>query len=143
MIFILGRTLCKFSCLISSNYSKVVEKEGFISNLVRLENAIIFITVVTIYFMFGFSVWIFLIFLLVPDIFMLGYLIDRKIGSYIYNVGHSYIIPTLITLLYLAIGADILLIIGLIWLAHIRMVRTFGYGLKYTDSFDKTTIQRL
>lgn len=113
------------------------------SNLVRLENAIIFIAIVTIYFMFGFSVWTFLILLLVPDLFMLGYLVDRKIGSYIYNIGHSYIIPILITLLYLAIGADILLIIGLIWLAHISMDRTIGYGLKYTDSFDKTTIQRL
>ena len=113
------------------------------SNLVRLENAIIFIAIVTIYFMFGFSVWTFLILLLVPDLFMLGYLVDRKIGSYIYNIGHSYIIPILITLLYLAIGADILLIISLIWLAHISMDRTFGYGLKYTDSFDKTTIQRL
>ncbi|HJE19136.1 MAG TPA: DUF4260 domain-containing protein [Aliicoccus persicus] len=113
------------------------------SNLVRLENAIIFIAIVTIYFMFGFSVWTFLILLLVPDLFMLGYLVDRKIGSYIYNIGHSYIIPILITLLYLAIGADILLIISLIWLAHISMDRTFGYGLKYTDSFDKTTIQKL
>ena len=71
---------------------------------------------------------------------MLGYPIDRKISSYIYNIGHSYIIPILFTLLYLAIGADVLSIIWLIWLAHISMDRTFGYGLKYTHSFDKTTI---
>ena len=55
-----------------------------------------------------FSLWL-LILLLVPDISMLGYLYNNKIGSYIYNIGHSYIIPILITLLYLAMGVNFLL----------------------------------
>ncbi len=93
--------------------------------------------------MFGFSLWIFLLFLLVPDISMLGYLIDKKIGSYVYNIGHSYIVPILITLFYLVIGENLLLEIALIWLAHISMDRTIGYGLKYTVGFDKTTIQKV
>ncbi|HDE3112035.1 DUF4260 domain-containing protein [Staphylococcus saprophyticus] len=112
-------------------------------NLIRLENAFVFITAVIIYFMFGFSLWIFLLFLLVPDISMLGYLIDKKIGSYVYNIGHSYIVPILITLFYLVIGENLLLEIALIWLAHISMDRTIGYGLKYTVGFDKTTIQKV
>ncbi|WP_436885029.1 DUF4260 domain-containing protein [Staphylococcus chromogenes] len=112
-------------------------------NLIRLENAFVFITAVVVYFMFDFSLWLFLIFLLVPDISMLGYLYNNKIGSYIYNIGHSYIIPILITLLYLAMGVDLLLGIALIWLAHIAMDRTIGYGLKYTVGFDKTTIQKV
>ena len=73
---------------------------------------------------------------------MLGYLYNNKIGSYIYNIGHSYIIPILITLLYLAMGVNSLLGIALIWLAHISMDRTIGYGLKYPVGFDKTTIQK-
>lgn len=112
-------------------------------NLIRLENAFVFITAVIIYFIFGFSLWIFLLFLLVPDISMLGYLIDKKIGSYVYNIGHSYIVPILITLFYLVIGENLLLEIALIWLAHISMDRTIGYGLKYTVGFDKTTIQKV
>ncbi|CIT28002.1 MULTISPECIES: DUF4260 domain-containing protein [Bacilli] len=111
--------------------------------LIRLENAFVFITAVIIYFMFGFSLWLFLILLLVPDISMLGYLYNNKIGSYIYNIGHSYIVPILITLLYLAMGVNFLLGIALIWLAHISMDRTIGYGLKYTVGFDKTTIQKV
>jgi len=114
-----------------------------VGNLIRLENAFVFITAVIIYFMFGFSLWIFLLFLLVPDISMLGYLIDKKIGSYVYNIGHSYIVPILITLFYLVIGENLLLEIALIWLAHISMDRTIGYGLKYTVGFDKTTIQKV
>lgn len=112
-------------------------------NLIKLENAFVFITVVTVYFMFGFSLWIFLIFLLVPDISMLGYLVNNKIGSVVYNIGHSYIIPIFMTLLYLAAGEILLLEIGLIWLAHISMDRTIGYGLKYTAGFNKTTIQKV
>ena len=112
-------------------------------NLIRLENAFVFITAVIIYFMFGFSLWLFLIFLLVPDISMLGYLFNNKVGSYVYNVGHSYILPILITLFYLATGANLLLGISLIWLAHIGMDRTIGYGLKYSIGFNKTTIQKV
>ena len=112
-------------------------------DLIRLENTFVFITAVIVYFMFGFSVWLFLIFLLVPDVFMLGYLLNNKIGSYVYNIGHSYIIPILITLLYLAIGENLLLGIALIWLAHISMDRAIGYGLKYASGFDKTTIQKV
>ena len=93
--------------------------------------------------MFGFSLWIFLIFLIVPDISMLGYLFNNKIGSYVYNIGHSYIIPLLITLFYLVIGESLLLQIALIWLVHISMDRAIGYGLKYTIGFNKTTIQKL
>ncbi|WP_044288755.1 DUF4260 family protein, partial [Staphylococcus aureus] len=43
------------------------------SNLIKLENACVFITVISAYFIFDFSLWILLIFLLVPDISMIGY----------------------------------------------------------------------
>lgn len=112
-------------------------------NLIKLENAFVFITVIIVYYMFGFSFWIFLIFLLVPDISMLGYLINFKIGSVIYNIGHSYIVPIIITLFYLVIRETLILEISLIWLAHISMDRTIGYGLKYAAGFDKTTIQKV
>ncbi|WP_436884007.1 DUF4260 domain-containing protein [Mammaliicoccus sciuri] len=112
-------------------------------NLIRLENVFVFITVVIIYFMFDFSLWLFLILFLVPDVSMLGYLYNNRIGSYVYNTGHSYIIPILIILLYLVTGVNLLLGIALIWLAHIAMDRMIGYGLKYTVGFYKTTIQKL
>ncbi|WP_251943880.1 DUF4260 family protein [Staphylococcus sp. Marseille-Q5304] len=102
-------------------------------NLIRLENAFVFITAVIIYFMFGFSLWIFLLFLLVPDISMLGYLIDKKIGSYVYNIGHSYIVPILITLFYLVIGENLLLEIALIW--FLKLVYTRFKNHKKVRSF--------
>lgn len=74
---------------------------------------------------------------------MLGYVLDKKLGSYIYNIGHSYIIPILLTLLYLLLRENIFLQISLIWLAHISMDRSIGYGLKYPNNFNKTTIQKV
>ncbi|MBF7023970.1 DUF4260 domain-containing protein [Staphylococcus kloosii] len=113
------------------------------SNLIKLENAFVFITVIISYIMFGFSLWVFLVFLLVPDISMFGYLVNNKIGSYIYNVGHSYISPILLTFLYLLTKETILLEISLIWLGHISMDRTIGFGLKYKVDFKNTTIQKI
>ncbi|UEX89655.1 DUF4260 domain-containing protein [Staphylococcus ratti] len=113
------------------------------SNLIKLENACVFITAVSVYFIFDFSLWIFLLLLLVPDITMIGYAFNKEIGSKIYNLGHTYVLPIIVTLFYLLSKEELLLQISLIWLAHISMDRTIGYGLKYALSFDKTTIQKV
>ncbi len=113
------------------------------SNIIRLENACVFITAVSVYFIFDFSLWIFLLFLLVPDISMMGYVINKEIGSKIYNLGHIYVFPIITTLIYLLSKEEVLLQLALIWLGHIGMDRTIGYGLKYALSFDKTTIQKV
>ncbi|MDT3948385.1 DUF4260 domain-containing protein [Staphylococcus haemolyticus] len=113
------------------------------SNLIRLENACVFITVISVYFIFDFSLWIFLVFLLVPDISMIGYAINKVIGSKLYNLGHTYVLPIIVALLYLITNEETMLQISLIWLAHISMDRTIGYGLKYAIGFDKTTIQKV
>ncbi len=47
-------------------------------SLIKLENAFIFIIIIAVYFKLEFSIWLFLLLLLVPDIFMLGYVINRK-----------------------------------------------------------------
>ena len=40
--------------------------------------------------------WVqFAILFLVPDVFMLGYLRDSRMGATIYNIGHSTILPLL------------------------------------------------
>ncbi|WP_458259887.1 DUF4260 family protein [Staphylococcus capitis] len=74
---------------------------------------------------------------------MIGYAINKEIGSKIYNIGHTYLIPIVITLLYLLTREVLFLQIALIWLVYISMDRTIGYGLKYSLDFDKTTIQKV
>ncbi|MCM3358200.1 DUF4260 domain-containing protein [Psychrobacillus sp. MER TA 171] len=90
-----------------------------------------------------FPIWLFFLLLFVPDITMIGYTINNKIGATIYNVGHSFIFPILLTLGYFYFLKDYLLIISIIWVAHIFMDRLFGFGLKYQESFKETHMQRL
>ena len=116
---------------------------GNILTLIKLDNECIFIITIAVYFKLEFSIWLFLLLLLVPDIFMLGYVINRKIGRYVYNIGHTYITPIIIALLYLYIDERLLLQIALIWLAHISMDRTLGFGLKYSSDTNKTIIQKM
>ena len=59
-------------------------------SVIKLENTFIFIITIAVYVKLEFSIWLFLLLLLVPDIFMLGYVINRKTGSYVYNIGHVY-----------------------------------------------------
>lgn len=113
------------------------------SNLIRLENVCVFTAVVSVYFIFDFLLWIFLLSLLVPDISMVGYAVNKDIGSKVYNLGHTYVLSIIATLLYSVTNEETILQISLIWLAHISMDRTIGYGLKYALGFDKTTTQKV
>ena len=113
------------------------------SNFIRLENAAVFLVTLCFYLIFDYSLLIFLLLLLVPDVFMFGYLINKEIGSRIYNIGHTYIVPIFITLIFFLVQEALILQIALIWLAHISMDRAFGFGLKYAFNFEKTTIQKI
>lgn len=111
-----------------------------INQIVRIENSIAFIFSFFIYMYLNFPIWMFFVFLLTPDITAIGYIFNKSIGSKIYNFGHNLILPLLLALSYLYFSIDYLLIIAIIWSAHIFMDRLLGYGLKYRDSFHKTHI---
>lgn len=58
-------------------------------SVIKLENTFIFIITIAVYVKLEFSIWLFLLLLLVPDIFMLGYVINRKTGSY--EIGRAHV----------------------------------------------------
>ncbi|MCA9333156.1 DUF4260 domain-containing protein [Candidatus Saccharibacteria bacterium] len=101
----------------------------------RLEGLAIFILVSLSYVLAGYSFVIFIFGLLIPDISMLGYLVNNRVGAFAYNIGHSLTFPLLVFGLGYWNKVDGIIIIGLIWLAHIGMDRTFGYGLKKNRGF--------
>ncbi|KAA3664159.1 MAG: DUF4260 family protein, partial [Chloroflexi bacterium] len=99
--------------------------------LLRIEGLTVLGTAVTLYALSNFSWWTFVLLLLAPDLAMLGYTINKQVGSILYNIFHTYPLPALLILLSFLINAPFALQLGLIWLAHIGMDRIFGYGLKY------------
>ena len=76
--------------------------------------------------------------ILVPDLFMLGYLRGTRVGAFVYNLGHSYPLPAIMTLAGVAGHHPLTIALGLLWLAHIGMDRLARYGLKYDDAFQHT-----
>lgn len=79
---------------------------------------------------------------LVPDLSLLMYVRGPSAaGSAFYNVMHNYALPCLIGITAAALHSALLGEVSLIWIAHISMDRTLGYGLKYPASFKFTHIQ--
>ena len=111
--------------------------------IVHFEGLVVFIAAIYAYSLYEFSWIIFFLFLLAPDLSMLAYGINNHVGANIYNLFHTYIISILIVIIGAYFKIDIVIMIGLIWTAHIGMDRMFGYGLKYEMDFKDTHIQRL
>ncbi|MEK4537931.1 MULTISPECIES: DUF4260 domain-containing protein [Peribacillus] len=114
-----------------------------VKKLIHSEGLMVLIAIIYIYSINEFSWWIFLLLLLTPDISMLAYLINNQIGAKVYNLFHTYTISILIILLAVSLNQDTILMVGLIWTAHIGMDRFLGYGLKYTTAFKATHIQEV
>ncbi|MBM7586995.1 hypothetical protein JOC86_003547 [Bacillus pakistanensis] len=111
--------------------------------LLHLEGLVFFITAVYFYSLNGGSWWLFIFLILTPDIGMLGYLFNRKIGAVVYNLFHTFSVSVLFLLIGFLVDSQTLLSLGLIWIAHISIDRFIGYGLKYDASFKDTHIQRV
>lgn len=104
----------------------------------RVESAVIFFTSIFFYVYLDFSLLLFALLLFVFDVFIIGYIFNAKIGAFIYNLGHSKIIPPILLALGYATDIRLLISLSLIWFAHIGLDRGLGYGLKLTSSFKDT-----
>lgn len=81
--------------------------------------------------------------LLVPDISMIGYLIDKKLGAIIYNSVHNYILPFLIFLVGIHVENPYILLAAIVLMGHVGMDRMLGFGLKYPSNFKNAHTQKL
>ncbi len=90
-----------------------------------------------------FSAWLWIILFLSPDISMLGYLINTRIGAYGYNLFHHKLIAILIAIIGFYMHHDTMLLVGILLFAHSCFDRVWGYGLKYTDSFQHTHLGKI
>ena len=109
----------------------------------RLEGVVLFIASLVLFNSTHQHWWWVPVLLLVPDIFMAGYVRSTQLGALIYNIGHAYLLPTSMALYGWHSHRPLVLAIGLIWLAHIGMDRFAGYGLKYDDNFKHTHLGSL
>lgn len=64
--------------------------------IISIEYILAFVITVFFYGHLNFSWLYFIVFLLLPDITMVGYLINTKVGALFYNMGHSFVLPAMI-----------------------------------------------
>jgi Domain of unknown function (DUF4260) len=111
--------------------------------LLHLEGAAILLLSLYFYSYNQFSWLLFFVLLFVPDISMIGYLFNNKVGAVLYNLFHTYSLPIGAVILGVLLSSEVVLEIGLIWSAHIGMDRMIGYGLKYSTHFKDTHLNRV
>ena len=103
--------------------------------LLRVEGLVMLVAGIAAYTMLGASWSVFALLFLVPDVTLLGYLVDPRVGAHVYNAGHGLVGPALLAPFAPALAA--------IWLAHIGFDRALGYGLKYRSAFTATHLGRI
>lgn len=86
---------------------------------------------------------LFILLLFVPDISMVGYLKDKKLGAILYNLMHNYVSAIIIGAAGLLLNHIVTIQLGLILFSHVALDRGLGYGLKYPTHFKDTHLQKV
>jgi hypothetical protein len=81
--------------------------------------------------------------LLVPDVSMLGYLRDDRVGAFTYNLVHTWALGLAVLGVGFGAGTAWLVLAGAVLVAHVGMDRTLGYGMKLATGFGDTHLGRI
>ena len=113
--------------------------------ILRLEE--LAMTVVSTYFLWqhnlNLSAWIWVLLFFAPDLSMIGYLVNPRIGAWSYNLFHHKGIALLFVFSGKIFDVEWLLSVGLLLFAHASFDRILGYGLKYSTDFKDTHLGSL
>lgn len=69
---------------------------------------------------------------------MIGYLVNAKIGAWLYNFFHHKFVAIAVLILGFWLSNYAIMLTGVILFGHSAMDRIFGYGLKFNDNFKHT-----
>ncbi|WP_442591446.1 DUF4260 domain-containing protein [Pedobacter sp. AW31-3R] len=109
---------------------------------IQIEEAAI--TAVLIYFLskynLGLTIWLWALLFFSPDLSMVGYLINSRVGAITYNLFHHRAIALTLLASGFLIHLDMLITGGLLLAAHSSFDRMLGYGLKFPDDFKHTSL---
>jgi hypothetical protein len=114
-------------------------------SLLKAEEAAM--TVVALYALsfhtLGMPVWLWALLFFMPDISMLGYVANVRLGAFLYNLFHHKGIAILLAATGYFANVELLLSTGILLFAHASFDRIWGYGLKYTTGFKDTHLGSL
>src|SRR3546814_14561242 len=105
------------------------------NNLVKLEELGQFLLSIILFSQLDYVWWIFPACILLPDLSMIGYLANPKVGAWLYNFFHHKFVAISVLGLGFWLNDPIITLSGAILFGHSAMDTIFGYGLKYGDDF--------
>jgi hypothetical protein len=108
------------------------------STLTRLEDLFLGLLAFYLFVSLHFAWWLFFLLLLAPDLSMIGYALNARVGAAVYNLVHHRGLSIALFIAGAMLGASWMQAAALILLAHSSFDRVLGYGLKYPDSFQHT-----
>ena len=111
--------------------------------LLRLEELLMFALGVFLFTFLNYAWWVFLVLILTPDVSMIGYALNANVGAYCYNLLHHKGIGTALFIFGWIYNWEAVALAGIILFSHSALDRVFGYGLKFTDSFQHTHLGNL
>jgi len=111
--------------------------------VLRLEAAALTLISLYLYYSNHYSWMLFGALILVPDISLIGYSVNNKVGALFYNIFHTEVIPVALYAYSLLVGEQTIQAIALIWFCHINADRMLGIGLKTTKGFKFTHLGQI
>lgn len=85
-----------------------------------------------------FAWWAWILLFLAPDISMVGYIVNNKVGASTYNLFHHQLIAVIVWGIGLLLQQPHVQLAGLVLLGHSSLDRLMGYGLKRAEGFKFT-----
>lgn len=112
-------------------------------SIIKLEELGMFLLSLLVFAHIGFDWGWFTVLLLAPDISMIGYGINSRVGALLYNIFHHKGIAVLVFGIGYFAQYQYLELAGAVLFGHSSLDRIFGYGLKYSDSFFRTHLGKI
>ncbi|WP_254562355.1 DUF4260 domain-containing protein [Dyadobacter diqingensis] len=112
-------------------------------NLLKLEDAAEWIFSIFLFSKLEYAWWLYPTLILLPDLSMLGYMVNSRVGAAAYNFVHHKGLGIVIGSAGFMLASQPLMLAGVILFGHSCMDRVFGYGLKYGDDFKHTHLGKI
>jgi hypothetical protein len=107
-------------------------------SLLKLEELGLFLLSILLFADLPFAWWVYPVFLLAPDLGMIGYAFGPAVGAATYNTTHHKGLAAVLYGIGILSSSPVLALVGVIMLGHSSLDRVLGFGLKYGDSFQHT-----
>jgi hypothetical protein len=111
--------------------------------LLRLEGLAVLVGSLVLYFHADFGWLLLVVLFFAPDLSFAAYALGPRLGAAAYDALHTEVFPIALGVAGVVADSDRPVQLALIWLGHIGLDRTLGYGIKYPTAFKDTHLSRL